>query len=196
MKDIVRAFGITLFLLAIGFSIGYFTHKTQCPGKGNVIVSQTFLDSLEIVAGLPPDTVLKEIIIYQDKPVDIKVEVPVPTEEGELNHYSDSLVNDKINIWNDIWVRGTIEKWEHKYNPVIKEITKEIYISKPVPVKYEVEVPQKGLYITTGIGYGFKSPLLSGEILYLTKKNKFIGVQTLVGKDNTAILFKGGIKLF
>jgi len=196
MKNVIQSFIIILFLLILGFANGYFVHKTQCPGKGNVIVPQSFLDSLELVASLPPDTVLKEVIVYQDKPVYVEVEVSAPTKEGELNHYSDSLVNDEINIWDELWVRGTIEKWDRRYNPVYKEITKEIHIPKPVPVKYEVEVPQKGLYIETGIGYGFDSPLLSGEILYLTKNNKFIGVQTLVGKDNTAIMLKAGMKLF
>jgi len=196
-KIAIRYISIFLFVFVIGYTARYCTERYNCPGKGNVIVSQAFLDSLEIVANQPPDTVIKEVIT-KGKPVYVDRPVPTPVEvEPDLKLYSDSIVNDSINIFDDIWVRGTIERWERRYQTVYKETIKEITISKPVPIKYEVPAPQRGLYGAAGLGYelNYKNPLLSGELIYLTKKGKFIGIQTFIGKDATAIVIKYGIKI-
>jgi len=131
--------------------------ERECPPKGSVLVSESYIDSLRSVAEIPPDTVtverieVKDTVIYIIKKSPKPVFVDLPTGE---RHYTDSLTmtDDGINAWVKIKARGVIEEIVWGYQPVYKTITKEITIPKPYPVYHDQIKP--GLIAEAGIGWG------------------------------------------
>lgn len=154
------------------------------PGEGNVVVSQAFLDSLEYIASLPPDTIKGDPIYIKGDPVTIKgdsVPYPVYIDTNGVKTYQPKLENDSISVWMDLKLRGELIEYDWHYTPIIKEIPVEIIKKEPYGVPYDVEVliPQRGFYGTLGIGKGFDigKPAFSGEIFLITKKESLVGFE-------------------
>lgn len=173
---------LTLFvILEFTFLFGC-VRKCNTDHSGSVWVKQTFLDSLQLVASLPPDTVVKDTIIKGD-PIYIDKPYPVPVyiDKDSIKHYSDSIQSCDIDARVNLRVKGDLLGIEWKYRPITQQITKEIRIPEPYPVRYEVPVPkpQSGFYLVTGIGKGFTIPIpiISGQIFYINKKEKLIGAE-------------------
>lgn len=150
--------------------------------SGSVWVKQKFLDSLQAIASLPPDTVKTEKIIkgepiYVDKPYP----VPVYTDKDSVKHYDDSLKTCDIDATVSLKVKGDLLDIQWKYRPITEQIIQTIKIPEPYPVRYEVPVnkPQSGLFLMTGIGKGFvlPTPIISGQVFYLTKTGRVVGLE-------------------
>lgn len=173
-----------IWLLACVFLLGIIVANAgRCDRipEGMVLVKQSFLDSLQLVADMPPDTVKVDSIIqgptvYVDKPVP----VPVYINPGDTLQkiYRDSIRAPGINARVDMKVYGRLTGIRWQYTPITNLVTYTIEKKVPYPVRYEVpvKVPQTGMYLELGLGRGFdKSFAGSAELFILTKKGALIG---------------------
>lgn len=156
----------------------------ECPPEGFVLCREYFIDSLQKVAQMKPDTI-RDTIRLKGDPVLVPKPYPVPVyinpADTSLKTYADSIENDYIDAKVTLEVNGRLNKLTWEYVPIrFATITT---ISKPVsyPVRYEVpvEVPQTGFYALLGLGKGFTTdqPALSGEIFYQGKKGGIVGAE-------------------
>lgn len=112
--------------------------------EGKVVISQTFLDSLNEIANRPPEIVTvydttkpKPEIIYVEKAP------PTPTDQGEYFDYADSLKTPEVSVW--VWDKiskyGVVEnrKWATRVHVPLR-ITERQTIYQPVPMPYPVHV--------------------------------------------------------
>lgn len=162
----------------------------KCPPDGYIIVAESFIDSLQKVATMKPDTIRDTITVKGD-PVLVPRPYPVPVyinpEDTSKKVYSDRVFNDYLDAKVTMEVNGRLNKINWEYVPI--RFATVTTISKPVPypVRYEVpvKVPQTGFFMQLGLGMGFteKVPALSGEIFYQMKKG-------LIGAE--AGYFQGG----
>jgi len=184
--------GIVLVIIRIGLF-----KKNDCPGEGNVIVSQAFLDSLEVVANMPPDTVTKDTTIYMDRVIYtiLDPEGKIDTSEGDsLMVYQDSIITDNGSSGVSIWVKGSLEKLKLWNQPVVR-VSKSVITDKlPVPVPYIKEVPQTGYYGILTLGGGKGGVMVSGSVLYLNDKHRIYGGEIGNFAGNTYAAIKYGIK--
>lgn len=165
--------------------------------KGYVLVTNGFIDTLQIIAEMPPDTVhgdttyIKGDIIYLPGK---EVPVPIPIDV-ETNFYTDSIVNDKISIWMDVTVKGYLTEWNWEYEPII--IEKEIIITKYKPkiVPYEKLVSKSGVYASLGVGGNQSAFILSGGIDYISRRDKLYGLQFMRFNEQNYYLFRMGTKI-
>jgi len=148
-----------------------------------ITVQVRYLDSLKLAAqisALPPDTIIKDTIIYLEKriPVDRPVPIPYYIDQDSLTRsYRDSIVNTEVSAWVDLTVKGKLEKLSFSYQPVIKEITKTIYEPVPYPQPYERPIPQTGVFGSLGVGMGAGEYIISGGLSYINTKGKIVGVE-------------------
>lgn len=190
-------------ILAVGFLLAltfiYLGHKKPCPPDGYVLVSQEFIDSLQAIAEMPPEVIVKDSVVYVDNIIYVSNEDPVPEPDPidpELNCYRDSVVNDSVNVWVEIKTRGVVEQLRIGYKPIIhiREIT--INQPAPYPVIEEVEVPvtKPGLIVRAGLGYGFAQPLGAIELDYMKANRWLFGVEYIRGYQDWGVIIKGGYK--
>lgn len=167
--------------------------------EGKVLVSQSFLDSLEVIANLPPDTIPGDTIRIKGDIVYVPAEVPEPVPiDPETNFYADSIVNDSIDVRAEITTFGIITKWDWFYRPITFTTETIIEKSVPLPVPYEVPVYKLGLYASLRVGGGLQTGkfLFGADLDLVTKKRSIYGIQfTRFGAENL-IGFKFGTKLF
>lgn len=162
----------------------------KCPPDGYLLVKESFIDSLQKVAQMKPDTIIDTLFIKGD-PVLVPRPSPVPVyidpSDTSKKTYSDRIFNDYLDATVTMEVKGKLRKISWEYVPIrFATITT---ISKPVPypVRYEVpvKVPQTGFFMQLGMGMGLKEkvPAMSAEIFYQMKKG-------LIGAE--AGYFNGG----
>ncbi len=198
IKDILTKFlgnimSIVLALFVIFFLVDH-CKRDPCPGKGEVIVSQSFLDSLKKIAEMPPSIIIRDTIIYKDTTIYLEKPVPQPYyTDYPINKYRDSLQNADIRVWVDLKVKGYLEHWGWQYQPVFRFQTKETYIPQPYPVGYEVEKPFTGFIGQVGAGGGERLAL-SVEMGHINKRGRIIGGQYIRYGDKGFVLMKYGIK--
>lgn len=154
-----------------------------------VTVRLAYLDSLKLAAyinALPPDTIIIEKFIKGDPiPVDRPVPVPVYIDkDSTLKTYQDSIVNNEVSTRVNLKVHGTLEEISWKYQPITKEVIKTIYEPVPYPQPYEKKVPQTGVYGSLGVGRGAGSMIFSGQLTYLNKKGKLLGLEAGYFQEN------------
>lgn len=207
-----------VFILMV-VAVGYIIFLRECRSeryyvpKGKIVVNKSTWDSLN---NRKIDTIFittSDTIIIQ-KPVYIIKYKPAPTHENEgieftvdsitgeeiaigegIEHYKDSIVNDSIRIWDDLWVNGVIERWDRMYEPVIHTITKEVTISIPKIVTQNVYIGNNGLYISGLVGGNYNRFIYGASLDYITKKNNLYGIEyQRFGKENI-YSFKIGAKL-
>jgi hypothetical protein len=156
---------IGVILLLIGM-VAYLAIFPKIP-EGKILVNRAYLDSLTMVADLPPDTI-EHIDTAWLKPDTIRIEKepPVPNQEGEVLAYSDSLVTPDLTVW--LWDRirkdGIIEnrQWAYRLN-LPYYITREIITTKTLPMPYPVVRERKQGYSFYGqVGYDFIQGSLVG----------------------------------
>lgn len=162
----------------------------KCPPDGYIIVAESFIDSLQKVATMKPDTIRDTVRVKGD-PVLVPRPYPVPVyidpSDTSKKVYTERIFNDYLDATVTMEVKGKLRKITWNYVPIrfatVTTITKPV----PYPVRYEVpvKVPQTGFFIELGMGMGFteKVPALSGEIFYQMKKG-------LIGAE--AGYFNGG----
>lgn len=189
MKNLVTS-GI-LILVIIGVLYLIFLReckKTEpCPPDGKVLIDQSIWDSILIIANMPPVTVIDTFYLKGDTVYIISpLPVPVPDpEDSTINNYADSLVNDKINVWYDFRLRGTLLDRQWKYIPITTQIVKETTNYVPKIVDNPIPVSQRGLYLSGLIGGNEQSFLFGGSLDLITKKDNLYGLQyQRLGNDN------------
>jgi len=184
--------GIAFFIIAT-FVIGWrLSESYKIVPKDSIVVSQVTIDSLdayialadslEILAHLPPDTVYKDSIIYEEVAVYVET-TPVPTvdpEDTTLIVYNDTLyIKDTVHAWVQYKVRGYVEGtaiWG--FNRIIEEKTETIEKTVPYPVIKNVEVPKMvtGNYISLATG-GNDKMFIFGVDYDMVKPNYIAGLQ-------------------
>ena len=198
MKKILGNGVLILIVVAVGYII-YLKEcdrTPDCPPEGSVLVTQIFLDSLTDVANEPPDTfrtivyLPAETIYLPGKPIPI----PEPVN-GDTVAYSDSIVNDSINVWVDIMVEGLMLSWDWKYNPITREIETIIEKKVPVPMPYEVPIYKKELYLSGVIGGHMTAFSLGMDLDYINKKRNVYGLQYRRIGNEDFYYFKLGTKI-
>ena len=120
MNEALRNSSIILLTIAVLFLIVLRECKDKvCPPRGAVLVSQSYLDSLIAEAGKPAQVVIKDSIRYKDTIIYIDRPVPLPMLDSshQLRVYRDSVITDSLRLWDEIHVKGTLEKHLTWYKP-------------------------------------------------------------------------------
>ncbi|MFP4025761.1 MAG: hypothetical protein ACLFVR_14655 [Thiohalospira sp.] len=178
MKEKIKEYLMITGFVIIGLIIGYVINRIMqppCPPEGKVLVEKQWLDSLQAIAKMKPDTILITVdsIIYKKGPVEY-VEVPVPVEINDTtNYYSDTITTEHFDLYlfdtlryNQIVSRG------FNYDLYVPEkITETITLIQKVPFPYEVD-KRKTIYGGINIG-----AINSVDLNYrLSDRNDMIGI--------------------
>jgi len=198
MKKVIGNGVLILILVAIGYMI-YLTEckRTEdCPPEGYILVSQVDWDSVMAVANEPPDTFVNVVVVPGDLVYLPSKPIPIPVEIGkDTNMYSDSIVNDSINVWVDVMVEGLLLSWDWKYNPITKKVETIIEKKVPVPVPVEVPVYKRELFLSGVVGGNMNAFSFGADLDLVNKKRNIYGLQyRRVGSDNF-VYFKIGTKI-
>jgi len=194
MKKLSLPITAIFILIAIIVFIGECKRNNICPPKGSVLVTQGFIDTLIMIAEMPPDTIYGDTVYTKGDIVYLPgKDVPVPVAiDPQTNFYTDSIVNDSVSVWVDLMVKGTITGWDWRYQPIIHERKITIETKVPYPVPFEVTVRGNGIYVAMGFGGNESAFMLSPEANLLTKKNNLYGIQYMRFDQNSFYLFKIG----
>lgn len=201
MKQFLKSLPLTIIaIIILGIYLIYVRECKRdeiCPPDGYVLVTDGFIDTLQMIAEMPPDTITDTLFLKGDIIYLPGKEVPIPIPvDPQTNFYTDSIVNDSISVWVAITVQGIITEWDWRYQPIIHKI--ETIIEKPVPypMPYEVPVSKSGLYAAIGVGGNKSAFMLTGELDLITKKDNFYGFQyLLIDQRESFYLFKIGTKI-
>jgi len=191
---------VRLPIIAIVLLIAFVIFSRECkrdlsPPAGMTLVSDSFIDSLKIIASEAPDTVTETIYIKGDV-VYVPGEVPEPIIiDTQTKFYSDSIVNDSISVWAKILVKGEILKWDWRYQPIILKETITIEKPKPYPVPYEVVVNRTEMYGSVLVGGNQSAFVLSGQLDLITRNDNIYGLQYMRFGNDNFYLFKLGTKI-
>lgn len=150
------------------------------PNGRQGLYDHAFVDSLEIVASMMPDTILVYDTIITREPVYINHPAPpsVPsTVDPGINLYRDSIINNEIRAWVDIEAHGTLKSINWKYQPVTHDVLKIVNVPYPVPYEKKVPLPRTGVYGSVGAGFGGNKAIFSAGVNYLSAKGRLFGVE-------------------
>jgi hypothetical protein len=204
VKTILNKILQSLSLVIIICLVGYIIFLQQCSGirirRDQVIVEQSFLDSLNAAAKKPPEVKWRDSIIYKDTTIYRDHFVPQPyLVEKDTSYYSDKL--EKGDIWVSHWlkVHGEIldAEWSWKLPPKYLTI-KEIYINRPVPVERKVPVNKRALYGSFSLG-GDPNTWQGSAAAYLDYtdlKGNIYGASYTRFNKNNIYQFKFGKRIF
>lgn len=203
MKKTISASSYLLVAIAAGFLTLYLSQRwgreDPCPPDGMVLIQQSFIDSLREVANRPPDTMVVVKTVYGDS-VQVNHGVPLPVYEDpeeNMRIYEDSieLIEDGIDAWVKIKARGFVEQIVWGYRPVYRTTTRTVTIAKPYPVEYYQVRPQRGLFVTGGLGVGPSQVGFSLGLEWLQCNGLSYGVEVLQF-DQRFYMAKVGYKIF
>ena len=136
---------------------------------GKVLLHKSYIDSLYEVAQLPPDTIVTHDTTWMQKTVYVQGTTPLPKDSTEYAYtYEDSLKTSELLVYvkDSISRRGLIlnRKWSYRLF-VPMQITREITITKPIPMPFETIKENKAYYRYYGqVGYNFMNGGLVGEL--------------------------------
>jgi hypothetical protein len=156
------------------------------------------VDSIRAIEAMPPDTIsiVRDTTIYKDTTIYVVKEFEKQDSGDEVNHYRDSLVNDEIRVWADIYAEKLFNV-EWRYQPVLKKQFTTIREPYPVIVEKPIEVNTEasGIYATGGIGFGdgFVGRVGLG---YMPDSRKMYGVEVMKVGDKTIYGGFAAFKLF
>lgn len=199
MKYVEKILDIIIIILAATFVfyiVKPFTEGRVKIEDDQIVVSKSFIDSLNKVSQTPPDTIIQTDTIWKEKIVYLEKDTPEPVKiDRKVNYYEDSLVAEGMKVFVYDTIRGEILSRKWTYFPPPEIITEKIITkTKPVPVIEEKLIPQDGIYIGFQGGiWPEKSLFLYGDYIF---KNKFqTGVSAGIVKDRPAVMLKFGLKL-
>jgi len=162
--------------------------KNNNISNGKISLTQTELDNL-IKLSSKVEIVVKDTTIYKDKIILKDKPIPVPYAVNDsVNFYIDHIKNGDIDIIINDSIRGKLLKRDFTYTPIIKMQTIETtkYIPTIVPIelanKYKISLGIVGSYNRKS-----KTPLIGGEIGFITKKDFSINYQIQSNFSNTEI---------
>jgi hypothetical protein len=187
MKNFITG-GLGIFVLVLLVYIFFLrqcgSKTTDCPPKGQMLISKQAYDSIQALLKKPPkiDTVkVKGDIVYISQPTPIaKPELG----DSTINNYDTTLCKqDTIDVQVKLKVKGTLLKWDWYYTPMTTTITIEKYV--PKIVDNPVPMPKAGLFISVLAGGNKETFLFGGDLDLIMKKNTVIGfVYQRWGNDN------------
>ena len=204
MKDIIKKFlGNTLLIVGI-IGLLYILYLQECrrplkcPPPEQVLVAQSFLDSLEMIANQPPDTILVHDTSFITLRIQVPVYIPAPVKiDSTTNFYEDSTVSDSIRHFQSIWVKGNeIIDWTKSYEPIVFFREVRVEIPKPVPVPYEVPVVQRELFLYGTLGGSQIDPAFGVGVLFATKTRYVYGAEWVRWEATNIWSFKIGSRIF
>lgn len=184
-----------LVILAIVFSI-FFLYRENMTLKKEKAKYEAVLDSIKAVKAMPPDTIFKDTIIVSQKIIEFSNQFDTLPEPDHYSNYRDSIVNDSIRVWADIKARELYQiDWE--YIPVIHFREKEITKFQPVivPEYIEKEIFNRGLYLTSSIGFGDQFAGTIG-LSYMPSDRYSIGLQIIQVGDQRAFGISGSFRIW
>lgn len=202
MKELWKS-GV-LILLIIGVLYIIFLRECKrplpCPTQDEVIIKKSTWDSILALANKPAEVridtqYIKGEVIY------ISVPVPTPTPDpidSTINHYSDSLVKDDIDVHISLKIKGKLLDRTWQYSPIQTVVNRDsiIYIPKVILEYKEVETPVNGFYGNVVFGGNENAFLFGGGIDFITKKDTEIGYQYQRYGNNNFHSIKLGARLF
>ncbi len=156
------------------------------------------VDSIRAIEAMPPDTIsiVRDTTIYKDTTIYVVKEFEKPEPDDSVNHYRDSLVNDEIRVWADIYA-DKLFNIEWQYQPVLKKQVTTIREPYPVIVEKPIEITTEasGIYATGGIGFGegFTGRIGLG---YMPDSRIMYGVEIMKVEDKTIYGGFAAFKLF
>lgn len=188
-------------VVLLGIAVLFILYLLECKRtpdaipKGYVMMSQDAIDSINALSGISTVVIQVDTLIVKE-PVYIKAEIPVPTEiVVGVTHYQDSIINDSIRFWEDIWVKGSVTAWQKKYEPIIHYKETLVEITVPQIVFNEVPVYKRELYLSGVIG-GHATMFSYGlDLDFVNKKRNIYGLQYRRAMDNNFLYFKIGTKI-
>ena len=180
--------------------IVYILFLQQCRGKnywipkGKVLISESLYDSLK---NFKPDTIINITDTFKIKDtVYLTHDSLIYVEDSTgIKHYSDSIVNKDIRIWDNISVQGFITKWDRRYEPVIHTITEKITVTVPQIIEHTVYNSDNGLYSSIIVGGNSNTFAFGGGVDLITKKDYLYGLQYQRIFNENVYLFKLGFKI-
>ena len=198
MKNLWKS-GI-LILLVVG--VLYIIYLRECKGpdpgppEGYILVDKADWDSIIAVANEPPDSFITITVVPGPTVYLPGKPVPVPQSvSGDTVAYSDSIVNDSINVWVDVMVEGLILSWDWKYNPITRHIETIIERKVPVPVEVKTAIYKRELFISGVVGGNMDAFSFGGDLDYINLKRNIYGLQYRRLGDEDFYYFKLGVSL-
>lgn len=191
---------VGLVLILIAFITGYFLKRpTYKIPEGKTLVSQKFLNFLTYIANLPPDTIIKEIIVHDTIWI-YEVHYPEPTPiDSNLNQYVDSLfIKDTVDVSIRFKTTGLVKEgiyWTFKPIYHIKEITIEKPVPYPVIEKIPVPTYRTGVYLSGAVGGNANRFIFGSDLDFVGKNDYIYGVQYRRFGDENIYGFKFGFNL-
>jgi len=181
----------------IAFGGWKFLNKS-CPPDGFILVQESFIDSLQKVASMPPDTVYKDtIIVLPDTTKHEYASLPkIKPINDSINYQKDSLVTPFYTVWVEDWIQNnaSIKRNWHWTDPGYKVITKEIHIPKlyPVPIEvYKADPRTKQLWASGLIGTQGKGIPFGGQLTMIDKKTSYIVQYQRIDKQDYLLIGAG-----
>ena len=202
MKDLWKS-GV-LILLIIGVLYIIFLreckHPLPCPAQDEMIIKQATWDSILALANKPPEVRIDTQYIKGDV---IYVTVPIPTPtpdpiDSTINHYSDSLVRNDVDVRILYTIRGQLISRTWAYTPIIREIRRDsiIYVPHIVEIIKPVSTAKNTLYGYATFGGNKNTFLFGGGMDWITKKDTQIGYMYQRYGDENFHSVKLGVNLF
>ncbi len=147
---------------------------------GYVLISQEAVDSINMLANLPSDTVYIDTIKERTVIKWLDREIPEPVIlDNNIHFYTDEITSDSVSLWMELWINGTLDQWNMGADIIKTTIDRTIEIPRPVIVTNNIEIPvyERGLYIGLTTGGSPMGGLMFGlEATYLNRKNNYYGV--------------------
>jgi len=183
----MKNFALSLSTIAIICLVGWIIFVQECKRhpsgeipQGYTLISQGALDSINLIANQPGDTVY--IDTTQDRIIiewrDLPIPEPVPID-SERNYYVDTLTSDSLNIWAELWIRGELEHWILGGEVLSTTIERIIEVPRPVIITNNIEVPvnERGIFLGLQTGGSPQGGLIFGvELTYLNRKSNYYGI--------------------
>jgi len=187
-------------LIIIAMMFVYILFLQQCRGEdywipeGDVLISESLYDSLK---NFKPDTIINVTDTFTIKePVYIRHDSLIYIEDSTgIKHYPDSIVNNDIRIWDDIYVQGIITKWDRRYEPVIHTVTETLTVTVPQIVEQPVYNSDNSLYSSIIMGGNSNAFIFGAGVDMTTKKDYLYGFQYQRFGGENFYLFRFGMKL-
>lgn len=175
-----------LILLLIGACAYLYINPVVKPGT--YVVSQAFIDSMQVIANTPADTVRDTTYVPKEVRVPIKVPYPVYSKDS-VNFYSDTTeTNDIVLVIRDS-IKGLLLNRVSSYTlKVPRYITNTVTKFIPVPIMPANKDPVYYKYLEVGFGYGLS---VGGGVEY---KKFRLGAEVVRVNTSTAVMLKTGFK--
>lgn len=185
-----------LLIVALGWLLIIYATKKQ-PDPNYISVPLVVWDSLLSIQSIPPDTIIKDTVIFVEKEIKVIIEKPVPIEiKAEVKTYENAVKNDSIDVRVKSTVIGDLLGQEITYKPVLH--LREVEILKPYPVAVNVPYEAQKRSLSVGLQMTGNDKFFSaGPIVqYKTKKNVFYQIGATHDTKKLYLTFGLGVRLF